>query len=307
MYRWRNDITLNARVSRFEAAIAKMKSAGVPIAFTVHNLAPHDFPNDPLDHRAYQFAVDHASVIHHHCAHSQQLFSKRYHVQGETVEVIAAHGNYLSYPEGLPRTEARRSLGISGDAFVFLQFGQIRGYKGLGTLLQGFSEAKIHQKHLLIAGQFTPQTGLDGVRQRLQLAIKKRVSANLTLIGNAIPSDDVQTYLNACDCLVMTHSAGLNSGVAVLGMTFGKVVIGPRLGCIEWVLQQGSNVLYEAGDVTGLRRAMEDTAAMSSHARTSAGNTNRNVAAGWHWDSIVKAILEPLQAAGALSRQPLRV
>jgi hypothetical protein len=139
----------------------------------------------------------------------------------------------------MARDEARQWLGIPADAHVYLQFGMIRGYKGLGTLLDAWQE--------------------------------------------------VQVYLAAADCMVLTHARGLNSGVAVLGMTFGNLVVGPRLGCMEWVLGQGCNRLYAPSDMEALVAAMEEAPRQDAVATAS---TNKSVAAGWRWEAMARTILD---------------
>jgi glycosyltransferase involved in cell wall biosynthesis len=66
-------------------------------------------------------------------------------------------------------------------------------------------------------------------------------------------------------------------------MTFGKPVIGPRLGCIGWVLAQGSNIIYDPDDTHALARAMESAADIDLDA---AGAVNKSAAADWTWEAI---------------------
>lgn len=291
MYRWRNDLSLDARVTRFLTSINRLRKARVPVAFTVHNLAPHDFPNDPIDLKVYQEVINECSVIHHHCSTSERLLKSKYSIPESRVQVVAPHGHYLSYPNTIDRGAARIALGIPTDAIVFLQFGLIRGYKGLGALISSFDSCRVQEKFLLIAGEYHAPAGLEGIKQRLRLKLRKSLHANFKLVGQAIPSDHVQTYLNAADCLVMTHTAGLNSGVAVLGMTFGLQVIGPRLGCIESVLANGHNIIYSTGQVDEIARAMENVAMQTGEERQFASQENKRIAAGWQWTDIASQVM----------------
>jgi len=47
-----------------------------------------------------------------------------------------------------------------------------------------------------------------------------------------IPDNDIQIYMNAADIIVLPYLDILNSGVAILAMSFGKPVIAPRTGSI---------------------------------------------------------------------------
>ena len=110
----------------------------------------------------------------------------------------------------------------------------------------------------------------------------------ITLHLQSIPSDDIQTFFAASDALVLSHSRGLNSGVAVLGMTFGKMLIGPQLGCIEWVLEQGENISFPVNSQSGLINAMEQACKKNT---MDVYKTNSAVASTWTWDNIVNGVL----------------
>jgi len=294
-YRWRGEGSTAARAEHFLARLSELRTAGVPLVWTVHNLAPHDVADASIDAKAYQAVIDSADAIHHHCDCSIKALAERYPVSATTRQFVQPHGHYLSYPNTISREEARRELGIAADARVFLQFGQIRGYKGLNLLLSAFDRLKLDRKFLLVAGLYNPPTGHGAWLDRLRLAWRKRRSQDFLLHGRSIDSDRIQVYMNAADCLVLSHTAGLNSGVAVLGMTFGKPLIGPELGCLNWVLQQGANQTYAAGDlialVSAMRELFDDPAAMAA-----SGEKNRHTAVGWRWEHIASEALKQLSS-----------
>jgi glycosyltransferase involved in cell wall biosynthesis len=123
------------------------------------------------------------------------------------------------------------------------------------------------------------------------LAKMTRLSRRCRFFLRTVPSAQVQTFVNASDCVVLSHRQGLNSGVAILAMTFGKPVVGPDLGCIEWVLRSGRNLVFKAGDADSLVECMEDAATLDL---PSAGAANRAVASGWTWKNMAKAVLAEL-------------
>lgn len=293
-YRWRGEGRPERRVEHFLARLSALAEAGIPTAWTVHNLAPHDKPDHPLDAAVYQAMAKQADCIHHHCPNSVQLLSQRYPVPASTCQFVATHGHYLGYANHISKAEARKRLGIPADARVFLQFGQIRGYKGLNLLFAAFDQLRLDRKFLLVAGLYNAPTGPGAWRERLGLIWRKRTSANLLVHGRAIDSDDIQIYANAADCMVLSHTAGLNSGVAILGMSFGKPVIGPDLGCLGWVLGQGPNRVYPTGDAAALAAVMQ--AAFDDPAKLEAtGRDNLRVAGQWQWEGIAGEVLTRLK------------
>lgn len=288
-YRWRGEGTLEARARHFLSRLRALREAGVPMVWTLHNLVPHDVGDSSVDALVYRTIVESTQAIHHHCECSVQSLAERYPVPGKVRQFVQAHGHYFSYPNTIDRETARRELGIPVDARVFLQFGQIRGYKGLNLLLSAFGRLELPGKFLLVAGLYNPPTGPGAWRERLRLAWRKRTDRQLLIHGRAIDSDRIQVYLNAADCVVLSHTAGLNSGVAVLGMSFGRTVIGPRLGCIGETLGDDANFTYPTGDVQGLRDAM--LAAARSPDLQSRGESNRRRCEAWQWSTIALSAL----------------
>jgi beta-1,4-mannosyltransferase len=290
-YRWNGEGTVEARRDRFLARLAELKREGTKIAWTVHNLGPHEYMHDPLDRAVYQKVIDTADLIVHHCPESARLLAGRYQIAEGKPCLLVPHGNYFGYPNTISREEARKRLGVSKDTFVYLSFGAIRGYKGLDTLFEAFRQVNVKNKMLLIAGNYMAITSRGYWYDRL-LMVRKQWTVGgrgAKLVLRTIPSDDVQLYFKAADCLVLSHSRGLNSGVAVLGMSFGTTVVGPRLGCIEWVLDQGENMTYALGDVGAFVSAMEAVARRGGEVPNL-----RNIAASqsWLWSAMAGGVLE---------------
>jgi glycosyltransferase involved in cell wall biosynthesis len=126
---------------------------------------------------------------------------------------------------------------------------------------------------------------------RIQLALYKRLVPNVTLRLGNVPDSEIQMYFNACDAVALGHRRGLNSGIPILAMTFGKPVLGPRMGCIDWVLQQGTNLAYEPGDVHGLARIMRQIRHLPVDA---IHEKNTSVARSWRWEHIANGVLSQL-------------
>ena len=289
-YRWKGDGNLHQRVSKFISSLITLKESGVKIAWTVHNINPHDHSSSQIDDEAYQRVIDLTDLIVHHCPESSILLRRKYRVPNEKLEVTSPHGHYLAYPNKISREDARLKLHIPKDAFVYLHFGNVRGYKGLNLLFDAFKKLSAKNKYLLVAGRYDVLTGRGALRDRLLLAWKRRFS-NISLILYEIPSDDIDIYIKASDCLVLSHTTGLNSGVAVLGMTFGKMVIGPNIGCMQWVLSEGNNLLYDAGDSSSLRSAM--TTALESNT-ISCERINKDISQKWRWEEMALKIITTL-------------
>lgn len=289
-YRWCGEGAPAHRAEHLRNVVATLRARGTPIAMTVHNLAPHEHFRDPLDRGIYQFLFEQVQLLHHHCAESQAALAAQYRLPATLRHVVVPHGHYGSYASTVDRGAARAKLGIGEADRVYLHFGQMRGYKGMDVLHRAFELARVPRKHLVLAGRYRQEPGWMGRLAYARLRLRHRWSPRFSFYGVDIPSDDIQLYLLASDCLVLGHTVGLNSGVAVLGMSFGRRVVGPRLGCIEWVLSQGDNLHYPVGDAEALARCMEQAARCAdSHSAR-----NAEIAAAWRWDDISGSVLEQL-------------
>ncbi len=278
----RGDLTAFAR------RLDWFKERGSKLVWTVHNEKPHEGFPGVTDSSAYQLVIDAADVIHHHCDCSRERLEAAYEFDDSKSFFIAPHGHYFAYPNTISRDQARRKLGINERAFVYLHFGAIRGYKGIEQVMRAFRAVRESTDHLLVAGRLSSSMSL---RQRISLAITKRLRKGTTLHLRTIESDDIQIYLNAADCVVLGHTQGLNSGVAILGLSFGRPVIGPELGCIPAVLRDGPNLLYSPGNVEQLKSRMREVREVDGDV---AAEQNRALAATWEWRGIAEKALEGL-------------
>ena len=288
-YRWHGMGSAEKRAERFIGAIDKYKNKGAKIVWTVHNLTPHDHVKSGLDYDVYQSVIERADIIAHHCEKSIDLLKAHYKVYDNIENIVLPHGNYLAYPSGITRKEARARLAIPDNAYVYLHFGAIRSYKGLDSLFSVFGKVNNPDKWLLVAGNYQGITGKGAWRDKLLMYWARHWAKRTTLYLKNIPSEDIQIFLAASDCMVLSHSRGLNSGVAVLGMTFGKLIIGPKLGCIEWVLDAGKNISFDVNSSDALIKAMNQAV---NYDGKEVNKVNSSIASEWTWDGMVKKILE---------------
>ncbi len=298
-YRWTGYGSIEQRAQRFLQAVDAYKSQGTRIVWTIHNITPHDHVKRGIDYDVYQTIAERADLFHHHCPCSITALGAAYRIPEHAENLVVPHGHYLGYPSGISAQQARQHLNIPDDAYVYLHFGAIRSYKGLDALFSAFRKVKHKKKWLLVAGNYHGMSGKGAWRDRLEMSWAQRMHSRITLHLQSVPPEDIQIFLAASDALVLSHARGLNSGVAVLGMTFGKLLIGPQLGCIEWVLNQGDNVTFPTNSQTGLVDAMTRAPELDSQ---TVFDTNSAVAASWMWDNIAAGVLNhpatsPIQRA----------
>jgi len=198
---------------------------------------------------------------------------------GHKIEVIP-HGGFVdTFPNSISRKEARNRLNLSSTDLTFLFLGLIRPYKGVLELIESFHELDSSCAKLIIAGKPRDEQLIKLIRN------KADGNSNIRLILQSIPDDEVQAYMNAADIMVLPYRDILNSGSVILGMSFGKAIITPYLGCMPEVLNSSGSFLYDPGEQDGLLNAMKR--AMDAKARLlEMGNYNLSLAKKLDWRDI---------------------
>jgi glycosyltransferase involved in cell wall biosynthesis len=151
---------------------------------------------------------------------------------------VIPHGHYRGeYPNDNTH-DAREILGIDPRSTVTLFFGQIRPYKNVSSLVSAFRALQGDNKVLLIVGE----------PLNVQLADQLRILAGsdhrVKFHFRHVPNDEVQNYLRAANLVVLPYREMLNSGSALLALSFDRPVLVAEKGamselatCIghEWV------------------------------------------------------------------------
>jgi len=265
--------TPSARTVRwFEWQLRALKSLGVRIVWTVHNLRSHEAEGgDPNDAAAHRAIIEGADAIIFHCDYARDALVELYR-PSEAARArmhVLPHGSYLrQYDVEADQAAARHSLGLPEGGTVFAFVGSIRGYKNVGELLDAFmSLDELHpDDRLLISGKPLPR---KLGRQLEKLAAQDR---RIVLQLDRLPEDELSHTLRAADAVVLPFRDILTSGSAILALSHGRPVIAPAMGCLPGTLPADATFLYDPDADGALAAAMRqaaaaDLAAMGKRAR----------------------------------------
>lgn len=277
------DTTLEVckRFALFTLWLALIHLRNIPVVWTVHNVRIHD-SRYPRAERTFKrwFIANVCDRFIVHCEAIREELVSEYDL-GPSIEEridVIPHGHYLdNYENELSKPEARKSLDIPDSATVFLFFGNVRPYKGIRSLIDAFEALSATDKQLIIAGNPHSASYENEIRSRCRG--DDRISCRLEYV----PDEEIQRYMNAADAVVLPFRNISTSGSAILGMSFGKALVVPALGCLPELLSEEGAVIYDSTDPGGLREALEraterDLAAMGEH--------NRVRVAEFDWESI---------------------
>jgi glycosyltransferase involved in cell wall biosynthesis len=203
------------------------RARGTRIVWTIHNLAAHDSQQPFLERwfwRHFMQRIDgYICLTEGTLERARQRFPALVNVPG----FVVPHGHYRQiYKNRCSREKARNRLDISPQARVILYFGQIRPYKNIGVLLKAFGQFLDPDAVLVIAGKASSPA--------LQKEIVAAASSDprVRLWMDFIPPRRVQYFFNVADLVVLPYRDVLNSGSALLALSFNRAVLVPDLGAM---------------------------------------------------------------------------
>jgi len=248
-----NTDVAESKIESFIAQIKRIKSNGVKIIWTVHNILPHDSKLKNMQVKLRVELIKIVDIIHIMNTDTIALAESFFEIPLEKV-ISIPHTSYRKYyPSVVSKEESRFQLSIPQSSKVYLFFGSIQAYKGLEDLLNAFE--KLQQKnpniYLLIAGKVVNKSYFSALKSRIN------INMNIILIDARIPIEEVQYYFNAADYCVCPYRISLNSGVAHLSHAFNTPVIAPNIGGFKALLTTGGGLMYDNGNLEDLYRVME--------------------------------------------------
>jgi beta-1,4-mannosyltransferase len=282
----------------FAARLSAARTLGYRLVWTIHQVFPHESSDRALDRRAARLLAQacHLLIAHDRCtaseARSQLAISSKI--------AVVPHGSYIGvYPEGLPREEARRALGVPQESFVFLCFGELRAYKEIDVLLEAFSLLSLPKARLVVAGN--PKIGGVASAVRAASADNPRVISLLEFV----PEGQVAELFHASDAAVLPRGDAGTSGSLVLALSLGLPVVATDVPTVRELTRDGeAGWLFRPHDLSSLRTSLERASADPSEARAR-GRCAFEIAKELDWTGIAEKLAELLdQTMGEERRCP---
>jgi beta-1,4-mannosyltransferase len=233
----RNAALAAFKVRSFLAMIDLVRLRGGSVVWTVHNLKAHEALHPVLEANFWRRFVPRVDGVIALSETGLALAQERFPCLRELPAEVIPHGHYR---DQYPRCEvnARAELGISSSARVILFFGAVREYKNVEGLVRAFREVKTPHALLVVAGAPNKAALTESIGKCA--AGDSRVRLDLRFIE----SGQVTKYFAAADLVVLPYSRILNSGSALLALSFDRPVLVPELGSMldlqrefgsEWV------------------------------------------------------------------------
>ena len=165
------------------------------------------------------------------------------------------HPTYKEFnSEEITKEKAKENIGID-DERVILFFGFVREYKGLKYLLKAMPNVlKAVKVKLLIAGEFW-----DDKQNYIDLISKLDINANVKIIDEYIPNEEIPSYFYASDIVILPYTSVTGSGLVQLAYGFNKPVVVSNIGALsQIVIDKKTGFLVKPEDSQGIADSIID-------------------------------------------------
>lgn len=216
--------------------IARARS--IRLIWTAHNTGSHETRHPRLETRTWRDLTRQLDGYISLSRSGQEKLEREYPALRRCPSFVIPHGHYRdAYPDDVTPEEARDALSLAPSSPVVLYFGHIRPYKNVPHLIHSFRGLDT-EAQLVVAGK--PQT--DFLREKVYAAAQGASGVHLHL--DFIPKEEVQLFFRAADGVVLPYTEILNSGSALLALSFDRPVLVPEKGAMgelqdevgpEWV------------------------------------------------------------------------
>ena len=203
--------------------LAAVRLGKKKLVWTMHNRLSHEKKSGKLSRILTKKIVSQTDAIVIHSAVSKEILKSLYpNLKAKIVHI--PHPDFVDvYGTMIPENTENK------DAILKLLFlGAIKPYKNIELLIE-IAKKFPESVHLTIAGN--PNS--EAYRSDLQKLAER--TTNITLQLKFIPDADLPKFIHESDLLILPYSleSSLNSGTVILGFSYGRTVICPKIGTID--------------------------------------------------------------------------
>ncbi len=230
--------------------IKKMKSAGVKVIATCHDLQPH-YGRFSDKAESLNIVYSHCDAIIHLGVYSKSLFEKQYPY---IKHFLLPHHLYDTVYHYFPsKSESIKYLGLPENYTYILCFGTFRAEEERQLVIN--LSKQLNDKKIIILAPGFMDVGWHSIfipfRKLKKVYYQYRY--NIYCSGRtwmSVGDDSLPYYYGVADLVFIQRLKILNSGNAVMPMLFGKVVVGPDCGNVGPLLRSWGYPVFNVDNIT---------------------------------------------------------
>ncbi len=238
-----------------------------------HNITPHEsFPLAGILSRRFYNRQDLLVV------HSKQTEKQAHETDRKVLRLFhPVYDQYLN--TGLPRDEARKKLNLKPGDRALLFFGLVREYKGLDILIEACSLLPENYRIIAAGENYTDRS---------------YNSPRLLWNNSFVPDNEVGTWFNAADMVVLPYRRATQSGIAQIALSFRKPMVVTSAGGLPEAVTDGiTGIVAEKITPHSVADAIMKCSSLADNE-----NTKENIAgkaSEFSWSSYAEKLLEAVR------------
>lgn len=277
------------------ASLVILRLRGLPVVWTVHNLAPHEPRHPRLERATMRLVARLATTLHVHSRWAGERVVLELRMRERDKLMVGHHGNYIeSYGAASSRSTSRRALGLPESAHIYLIFGAIRAYKRIPEAIGAFRRLKDSDALLIVAGRVED----DSLRERIEGAAGE--DPRVILQFGFVAEEEVAGLFGAADAAILNYAEVFSSGALMAALSTGTPVVAPAGGTTSEIAAPPAVEPFEPG---GLALALRGVVDGDQQARRRAALAAAELC---DWDTLAKQLAVAFQAGTGRSSGRLR-
>lgn len=242
-------------------------AAVTELELRVHEIEYDEPRNDPLVRRLGHHALSAATAVTVHTEPERRRLTETFELAPDAVTLVDHGGNFARRTD-LGRHEARESLGVPDDAFVFLSIGFVQRHKGFDRGVRALDrlDDPDGRARLYVVGDIRIDHP-DLLEYRDELRDLCDEVAGAEFRPGYVSDEEFDRWLVAADCLVLPYREIWSSSVIERAGIYDVPVIATDVGGLADQAPPGSQVV---ADDDALARAMADIAGLAVRPGTAA-------------------------------------
>ncbi|MBD5604984.1 MAG: glycosyltransferase [Candidatus Eremiobacteraeota bacterium] len=276
----RSDVEADEAAATFLRLISSIRERQGSLVWTVHNELPHLIPYHRQFLAMRAALALHADAILVHDATSADVLASQVELDRSKV-VVLPHPSYL----GRHEDEAALNAGLNEPHDRRIQgFGWIRLQKGFGEMI-----GMLPADYLRSLGAYIQISGEDAEAEAVMAQQAARTDVRWDV--RHVPDTDVPGLLRSAACVVLPYERVLTSGVALLAMSAGAMLVAVDVPQLRELLPERSRrFLYPRGDATAFRKTIDGVFALGPDERRSFVAANLDVARRRHPVTVSRSL-----------------